>query len=218
MSKFAPIAKRVAVPNDAERTQLYDTKTVNDGTSSVSFFDPNASGGKNLSNYEENPLPGNYRRVIHQLGFELTAAAIEFATAAEAEAFLNNINNAYVEIWTGDTRCNYMRALLTDVLSTDVKVTPVRGAGADVGDTVLVQFASGVVTQVIEPIVLEPNERLYVELFFPNAAGLPADDEMNGTPGNDLAIRAKLGVSRWSPATGPAGRVVRNGQPQLTRG
>lgn len=199
-TKYPQTAKKVSAANYAERNTVFDTKVIDSTTSSVSFFDPNASGSKYLSNYEENPLPGSYRRLVNELGFELNTRAITFDTAADAEAFLNNIENAYVEIWKGDQRCNYQRITLPDLFDVDTTVAPVRTAGADAGDKVLVTFKPQSVAQLVEPIVLEPNERLYVELYFPANDGLPAADSTVGTPGGDLAVRCKLGISRWTQA------------------
>lgn len=114
-----PVVDRIK-PGETIET-LYDTVEVGQGDTSIAFFDGNASGDKTDSNYQTNPLPGDYPRKIYGATLNSTLGSIRSTDLSnvDPDQILNALRRARLEFLADSDESLLLRVHLDEVMNLD---------------------------------------------------------------------------------------------------
>lgn len=193
------IRKPIPIPRGSRVRTIYDTKKITQNSGTLDFFKGPATGGITVSNYDQNPFPGQRHRLFGALQLQIVSAAGEVHYASDAAGNLaaalakfNALTNGAVRVSADQDEKLMLRAPIEDYLEVSKGVAGGSSQTADVGIGHF-QFGTTGVRSINDPFVLGPVQTLQAQVVFANPAAF-VNDWTAITGSEDLHLRMKFHI------------------------
>lgn len=200
------ISKKAIVPASARIKTYFDTQKVEQNGAVVNFFPPNSTRKITRNNYVGNPFPGELKRRVLALSFEVTKQFIEddIDNNIDARAIVNAIKDAGVILQADNDNKEFLRVPISkysNFSGTDMNM--VAGTANTVDAPVVYKRVASLRSaeefRLADPFDLAVNQTLSLSVHFEDASLFPSD--VNWTTSNQglLYLRASIVVAEMKP-------------------
>lgn len=191
----APIAKKLALPKGKRLVTYYDTQSVIQNKSKLSFFPANASRIEYDNNYVTNPLPGNKPVAFLGMSIEATLQVIKTAANVDPVKIINALKYAKVKFTADQNDKRMFVAKMEDFFnfkSTNFTQT----GGVNASNALVLQEAielrSNGVIRFADPFAVAGGQVFTVEIEFADSSAFPTEAQWTTAGYGQLKLAAKL--------------------------
>lgn len=200
------ISKKAIVPASARIKTYFDTQKIEQNGSVLNFFPPNSTRKITRNNYVGNPFPGELKRRILGLSFEVTKQFIEddAANSIDAVAIVNAIKDAGVILQADNDNKEFLRAPISKYsnfagTSIDLVAGTANTVDAEVVYKHVVSLKSADEYRLADPFDLAVNQTLSLAVHFEDASVFPTDANWTTSGQGLLYMRASIVVAEMKP-------------------
>jgi hypothetical protein len=194
------LAKKVPIPRSARIKPYYDTKQIKNGVAEINFFPPNATRKVSRDNYINNPFPGEEKRRIVGLSFELVKQFItdDAANNINSEAIINGIKDAGVVLTADNDYKEFLRTTIdrhSNFAGTDfegAKASALIDAAVETVESKTAVLKSAGMYKLQDPFDVASNQSIDLKVSFADASNFPTDQNWNDSGQGLLFMRATL--------------------------
>jgi len=194
------LAKKVPIPRSARIKPYYDTKQIKNGVADINFFPPNATRKVTRDNYINNPFPGEEKRRIVGLSFELLKLFItdDPDNSIDSEKIINAVKDAGVVLTADNDYKEFLRTTLdrhANFSGTDfegAKATALIDAAIEEASSKTAVLKSAGMYKLQDPFDVASNQSIDLKVSFADASAFPTDQNWTDSGQGKLFLRATL--------------------------
>lgn len=200
------ISKKAIVPASARIKTYFDTQQVQKNGAVLNFFPPNSTREITRNNYVGNPFPGEYKRRILALSFEVTKQFIEDdpTNNINARAIVNGLKDAGVILQADNDNKEFLRVPIakhSNFSGTGIQSVAgtANSADAQVVYKNVACLRSAEEYRLADPFDLAVNQTLSLAVHFEDASVFPSDQDWTTSEQGLLYLQASIVVAEMQP-------------------
>lgn len=197
------LAKRVPIPKGARIKTYYDTKEIIDSTTVLNFFPATATRDATRDNYISNPFPGEEKRRVVGMSFELIKQFIKDdpGESIDAEAIINQVKDAAIILTADNDYKEFVRTPLSNHFNfagTGLNIRlAIAGDPAAAGEstttvTRVVTMKSAKLHRIPDPFDIASTQSIDLQVHFADNSAFPTATQWTDSGQGRLYMRAKL--------------------------
>jgi hypothetical protein len=200
------ISKKAIVPASARIKTYFDTQQVTQNGATVNFFPANSTRKITRNNYVGNPFPGELKRRVLALSFEVIKQFIEDdeANNINARAIINSLKDAGVILQADNDNKEFLRVPISKHSNfSGTGIHMVAGTPNTVDAAVsykrIASLQSAEEYRLADPFDLAVNQTLSLSVHFEDASVFPSDADWTASGQGLLYLRANIVVAEMKP-------------------
>lgn len=194
------LTKKVPIPRTARIKPYYDTKQIKNGVAEINFFPANATRKVTRDNYINNPFPGEDKRRIVGLSFEILKQFIrdDSGNSINSKQIINGIKDAGVVLTADNDYKEFLRTTIdrhSNFAGTDfagAKATALVDAAVETVTATTAVLKPAGMYKLQDPFDVAPNQSIDLKVTFADASAFPTDQNWTDSNQGLLYLRATL--------------------------
>jgi hypothetical protein len=201
------LAQKVPVPKGSRIKTYYDSKKLIQNEAVVNFFPPNATRNVTRDNYINNPFPGEDKRRVVGLSFELIKQFIQDddANGIDSEAIINAVKDAGVVLTADNDYKEFLRTTIdehsnfSDTNFASVVASDYINSAVETAERKTAVMKGSGMYRLSDPFDVASNQTIDLRVEFADASSFPTEQQWIDSGQGQLWLRATLYVAEIEP-------------------